>query len=85
MFNLEIDFRSKRISAILWKTTDGNLQPNRTKIFLSFGLSRGVKKYQLIDMIMLKTPKKYFLPHTTQLCEFSKGATGRFEKYSKNK
>uniref|UniRef100_A0A915KYX4 Uncharacterized protein n=1 Tax=Romanomermis culicivorax TaxID=13658 RepID=A0A915KYX4_ROMCU len=30
-------FRSERISAILQKTTDGNLQPNGTKISLSFG------------------------------------------------
>uniref|UniRef100_A0A915I2V2 Uncharacterized protein n=1 Tax=Romanomermis culicivorax TaxID=13658 RepID=A0A915I2V2_ROMCU len=35
--NLKIHFRSERTSAISWKTTDGNLQPNGTKISLSFG------------------------------------------------
>uniref|UniRef100_A0A915HTG2 Uncharacterized protein n=1 Tax=Romanomermis culicivorax TaxID=13658 RepID=A0A915HTG2_ROMCU len=35
-FGLKI-IRSERITAIFWKTTDSNFQPNGTKIFLSFG------------------------------------------------
>uniref|UniRef100_A0A915IV83 Nucleoporin Nup54 alpha-helical domain-containing protein n=1 Tax=Romanomermis culicivorax TaxID=13658 RepID=A0A915IV83_ROMCU len=34
---LNIYFRSETITAILWKTNDGNFQPNGTKISLSFG------------------------------------------------
>uniref|UniRef100_A0A915JWW5 Uncharacterized protein n=1 Tax=Romanomermis culicivorax TaxID=13658 RepID=A0A915JWW5_ROMCU len=36
-FSLKVNFRSQRISAMLWKTTDGNLQPNRTERKFPFG------------------------------------------------
>uniref|UniRef100_A0A915JQB8 BTB domain-containing protein n=1 Tax=Romanomermis culicivorax TaxID=13658 RepID=A0A915JQB8_ROMCU len=35
-FSVVIHFRTERLTAILRKMTDGNFEPNRTKIFLSF-------------------------------------------------